>query len=195
MINSKEIELTLTGLSPLLMHAPVLANPLSPITIKHKKLTEKRNKTEEDYHAIAKSEYMSSLYWDEEIGVYVPTVSIKYSIWAGAKLNKNGKKVQRGVLLLEDKSKLIYDGPSSPADLWLDERFVDARSVSVGASRIMRYRPTFKNWELSVMITYDDEMIDEHELVYSADCAGRYIGIGDYRPDKGGNCGRFTVKY
>jgi hypothetical protein len=162
------------------------------------------NKTEEDYAIIAKSEWMAGLYWDKVLGVYVPGQSIQSSIWGGAKLHKLGKKIQRGVMVTEEKVKLIYDGPTSPSDLWMakdgsgdDERWTyrDARSVIVGAARLMRYRPRFDVWSVDLVIEYDTNMIDEHELMTSADSAGRYIGIGDFRRDKGGMFGCFSVKY
>ena len=80
----KTIRLALTGTSPLIMHSDKLSNPLDPATIAHKKLTSKRNRTEENQVAIARSEYENSLYLKDG-KVVIPTINLAASIIDGAK--------------------------------------------------------------------------------------------------------------
>lgn len=65
------LTLKLTGMSPLMMHADTLANPLNPITKAHKELTSKRKKTDDDHEAIAKSEFIAGAYWTKEDGFFI----------------------------------------------------------------------------------------------------------------------------
>ena len=58
--------------------------------------------------------------------------------------------------------------------------------------RVMRYRPMFKNWALEFHIEFEDEI--SPEVVKEAlEIAGRYVGIGDWRPEKKGKFGKFQV--
>lgn len=188
------ITLKLTSASALLMHSDRLANPLDPMTRAHKTLTDKRKRTQEDHELIAHSEWRWSMYWAEGIGPYLPSANIRSAIVEGGKLSKLGKALQRGTLILDDKIPLQYSGPREPDAMWDSGQFYDCRSVVVGTKRIMRYRPMFLSWSVQVDITYDASVIDAAQILQSARAAGNLIGIGDFRPNKGGNFGRFDVE-
>ena len=108
--------------------------------------------------------------------------------------NKKGKDTLRTTLVTDEKTKLEYPGPRTQEALWADRKFRDVRSVRVGTSRIMRYRPKFRDWSLEFELTFDPNMMEADILIQSAENAGRYIGLGDYRPEKGGLFGRFETK-
>ncbi|MBK8508772.1 MAG: hypothetical protein IPL51_09010 [Candidatus Competibacteraceae bacterium] len=188
----KELTIRLIGVAPLLMNADRLCNPLDPATIDHKRLTSKRTKTEDDNLSIAKSSYMGSLYCDEG-GPYLPTANIRAALVGGAKKSKRGAQMKSGAMILADRAPLDYPGPRLPQQLETPA-FVDARSVvnPSGKQRIIRYRPRFNQWAVSVAIAYDPKMLDADHLLEALDLAGRYIGVGDYRPEKGGLFGRFS---
>lgn len=179
----------LIGTRPLMMHADTFADPINPLTKQHKKLTSKRNKTDDDHEAIAKSEWRGALYFDDDIGPYMPGVNIEASMIEGGKLSKLGTKLKRGVEVIDEYCKLEYEGPRTVQALW-DKGFYDARSVKVQRARLMRYRPLFRKWSLTCNIAYDPEAMDYAEIVSCLTAAGQYCGIGDYRP----KFGRFTVE-
>ena len=183
------IKIKLIGSRPLLMHADCLADPLNPQTKLHKEMTAKRKKSDQDHEAIAKSEWRSGLYYDEQLGPYLPGININSAIIEGAKLSKLGKLLNRSIEVMDEKPRLDYDGPRKIEKLW-DARFYDARSVKISTSRIMRYRPIFKKWECTCEIAFDDEAINRDQLISCVLDAGKYIGIGDYRP----RFGRFTME-
>jgi hypothetical protein len=188
------INLKLVGITPLLMHSDRFANPLDAGAKAHKVLTSKRNKTDDDHEAIAKSEWLGSLYFDKKIGPYIPTSNIRSCLVEGGKLRKLGKAIQRGTLILENQSALHYIGSRDPDEMVLDNKFIDCRSVVISGKRLMRYRPIFREWELYVSIQFDSAVIDAQQLGQAMSDAGRLIGIGDFRPNKGGSYGRFEVK-
>jgi hypothetical protein len=68
---------------------------------------------------------------------------------------------------------------------------VDARLVVNPSTRgrIMRYRPRLDRWSLAFTIHILDEQLSTETVQQILDHAGRYVGIGDYRP----KFGRFTV--
>lgn len=183
------IKVRLSGSRPLLMHADVFADPLNPLTKAHKVLTGKRKKTDDDHEAIARSEWRGGMYFDEQIGPFVPGVNIEAAMIAGGKLSKLGTQLKRSAEVMDEKCKLEYDGPRTVEKLW-DQGFYDARSVKVSQARLMRYRPIFKRWTVDCEIAFDPESIDRAQVIKCLADGGQYCGIGDYRP----KFGRFDVE-
>lgn len=183
------IKVRLTGARPLLMHADVFADPLNPLTKAHKSLTGKRKKTDDDHEAIAKSEWRGGLYFDSDIGPYIPGINIESSMVAGGKLSKLGAQLKRSAEVMTDVCKLEYEGPRTVEGLW-SKGFYDARSVKVGQARIVRYRPIFHKWSLVCEVAFNPESIDKADILRCLVDAGLYCGVGDYRP----KFGRFSVE-
>lgn len=184
------ISVSIKSLGPMLMHSCRLANPLDPITKAHKALTGKRKKTDEDQLAIAKSEWMASAYFEDDVGVYIPGVNVESCLFEAAKLRKLGKIAKRAIFVNEDKIKLEYQGPKTLEKLFEDPRFVDARPVKVSTARLIRYRPKFDNWSARFDITFNSEQINRSELIDVMNDAGSLIGLGDFRP----RFGKFEVE-
>jgi hypothetical protein len=176
------LKVKVTGISPMIMHSDKLSNPLDPATKRHKEMTSKRKKTEDDLLEIARSEWMGSLYLDKEVGIYMPVQNVRKSLIEGARQNKLGKHIERGVVFMTDKAKLIYDGPKDVEKLWESGEFTDARTVVVSRARLMRYRPIFKEWNFAVEVIYDESVIDKRDIIMCWENAGRLIGLGDFRP-------------
>ena len=66
---------------------------------------------------------------------------------------------------------------------------VDVRMVRIQGARIERARPRLDNWALEFVMTVIDERITPAVLEDILRDAGKFIGIGDYRP----KFGRFEV--
>ena len=188
----QNVTLKLIGDSPLLLHSDRGANPIHADTVAHKALTSKRKKTEDDHIAIAKSEYMLGFYGGDAIAI--PSTNIKSALVEGAKLNKLGSAFNRCVLILADTIDIAHSGPKSKEKMWTTAACVDCRSVKVGQARLMRYRPRLNDWSLMVEVLFDEKMVERAQIIAAAENAGQYIGIGDYRPAKGGAFGRFRVE-
>ena len=88
-----------------------------------------------------------------------------------------------------------YEGPVEPDALWgQQEKFVDRRSVKVGTSRVIRTRAIFPEWSLEVTAEHDPDVADLFNVRQWAKIAGARIGLGDYRPQRGGLFGRFKAQ-
>ena len=183
------IQLKIQGTRPLLMHADVFADPLNPMKKAHAAVTSKRKKTDEDYEYIARSEWRGGMYFDDEVGPYIPGINLESCMVAGGKLSKLGARLKRSAEVMDDILPLEYSGPRDIEGLWRDG-YYDARSVKVSQARLMRYRPMFRNWGLTCTIAYDPESIDKDSVIRSMRDGGMYCGIGDYRP----KFGRFKVE-
>lgn len=184
------IKLRLKSVCPLLMHSDRFANPLDPATKAHKELTSKRKKTDDDHEAIARSEFLGSLYIDAQ-GPFIPSMNLDASFVEAAKMQKLGKHAKRGLMVLEDKVHLHYDGPRQAEKLAADPRFVDVRGVRVSMAKLMRCRPRFNDWTAECTVAFDSEQINENEVRQIIENAGRLVGVGDFRP----RFGRFAVKF
>lgn len=57
----------------------------------------------------------------------------------------------------------------------------------------VRFRPEFKNWSAKLMIRYNTAVITPAQIANLFNNAGFGVGIGDWRPEKGGQFGLFHV--
>lgn len=70
----------------------------------------------------------------------------------------------------------------------------DSVRVGMGASDL-RYRPEFQEgWECDLEIQYDTSNLQPADLVNLINRAGFGVGLLEWRPEKGGDFGRFKVK-
>lgn len=183
-----DFTITLTGTAPLLMHNSRLSNPLDPATKALKKVTGKRQKTDDDHEQIARLEFAGGLYLDPDVGPYIPGENIARALVDGAKLTKMGVKVTRGVFISTDVNPLSYNGPRTDDALW-EAGFRHMASVKIGTSRTMRCRPWFSEWKVQADGILDPSVLELEDLKSIADNAGSLIGLGDWRP----RFGRFTA--
>lgn len=183
------VKAKLTGLSTMLMHSSRLSNPLDPKVKELKLLTGKKKKTDEDQWAIARAEFELGMYYDDKLGPYIPTENIRKSIIEGGRLSKLGTAIDRCVQVLEDRAKLEYKGPRTVAELW-EGKFYDLSSVGVQNARTMRCRPAFEKWAATIELFFDPSMINRDQLLASMEAAGKFVGLGDYRP----RYGRYSVE-
>jgi hypothetical protein len=184
----RSAELRLEGEAPLLMHADTLLDITHPLTRQFKELTAKGSaqRTMDDNMNIARVEWLAGLYYDEALGPYVPGAMVKRAITEAATRLKKGAPLKRGLVVVQTKIPLEYDGPRDLEGLW-DEGFRDMRgAVNSGrnSGRVMRCRPCFEEWALTAEVAYDPTECDADTLAAIAEFA-QVRGIGDFRPEFG----------
>lgn len=59
--------------------------------------------------------------------------------------------------------------------------------------RVMTERPKMDEWSCEFTIVLDDDSISMDTIIEILEHAGKYVGIGDWRPDKKGRYGKFRV--
>lgn len=173
----------------LMMHNIRLANPLDEGTKRMKALTSVRKKTDDIHIQMADLEFELGMYYNEKEGPYIPGIWVDAAIIAGGKLQKNGSRIKRAAMVLDDIIPLRYDGPRKMVDLKADLNFRDIRAVTVGTAKTMRCRPKFVDWGAFFTVQYDPDQITKGELEQAIHAAGQCIGIGDFRP----RFGRFSA--
>lgn len=178
MLRKKEYRLRSTA--SLLMHNGLLADPTNPIVKAMKIISGKRAKTDADHEELARLGFLGGLYMDDS-GPVIPQPNIRATLIAAAKKRREGKLAESGVFV-ESPASLEYTGPRDPDELWEDGSFTNRAMVSVQRNRIARIRPEFKEWEATISIMYDSEIVSESQLDEWFEIAGRQIGFCDWRP-------------
>lgn len=72
---------------------------------------------------------------------------------------------------------------------------VDSRPVVIPATkgRVMRHRPKIEQWQASIPLEVDTDILPTSMIHQLLEEGGRRLGIGDYRPEKTGPYGRFAI--
>jgi len=177
------IKMVINGVSPLLMHNSQLSNPINAIVRQIKPISSKRKKTDADYAELARLEWLGGLYVDNG-RVVIPGENMEATFIAAAKKVRKGPQTKSG-LYCDGNFQLTYTGAKDITKLYEDDSFVDTRRVCIQRASIMRTRPRFDAWSLDFTVHYEDEQLNESEVVEFAEIAGRLIGLCDYRPKFG----------
>lgn len=182
------VKMTLTGLVPLILHNPRLADPMERVVQEIAKLTSKRTKTLDDRIRIQELEWEGGLYLNAAGSVIIPGHMIEGVLRQAGGMNKIKKNVEAGVVC-EDDCILKYDGPKDLAKLRNDPNFRDVRNAKIQGKMVMRCRPIFRSWSLPVTLSYLPSVINKDQVIDLVKFAGIRCGMGDYRPKHG----RFQV--
>lgn len=177
----KKLRVNLNGVSPLIMHSPKCVNPLHPLKIKLNEYTSKRKKTAEDLQMISDLEWECGVYWDDNVGLFVPNEAILATIVEGGKLNKNGSAIQKYVQIIESLAPLDIGEDQNYDKMKYDPRLRDVRSVVVEKKRVIRSRPRFNTWRCEFDLIYDENRIDAGTIALAVENAGKYIGLLEMR--------------
>lgn len=175
----KNIEVEITGISPLLQHRYPLEDSENRVKAKNK------NQTEDDVE--------KALYRLADGTIYQPAIHFISSMKrAGAKYQIPGQGKATYRTLIGSGTVLITPEaiPHRQQKYEIDVRPVVNPSTK---GRVVRKRPCFSNWSLRFTLEYDDLELSAAMIKELLEYAGRRIGIGDFRPEKGGPFGRFMV--
>jgi len=138
------------------------------------------------------------VYTDKKGRFYLPSTAVNRLLRESAANHKiKGSRkslkyvVPSAVFSVDDKIIILNGDGQTPAK----DFEVDSRPVVIPATkgRVMRHRPRWDVWSASFELDVDDELLDiklVHELLVEG---GKRIGLGDFRPEKGGPFGRFQV--
>lgn len=95
----------------------------------------------------------------------------------------------KGSVFIAEPFAIIEDMEGKPTTKYT----IDKRPVVIGKARISRCRPCWPKWRMRVPLEVDVSILSPQNVLDSLALAGRIVGIGDYRPEKGGGFGRFTA--
>lgn len=133
--------------------------------------------------------WKQALYSDKKLGIYEPSEHIWGSMIKAAvnfQIPGKGKKTYKDLI----KSAIIIEPDKIPLGKKEPDE-IDKRPVVIRGSRIVRQRPMMKEgWELSFTVNILDEQLPAEAVKRILEHAGRFVGIGDFRP----RFGRFIIE-
>lgn len=187
------VRVTLIGVTPLMVHSQDGMNPLNPLAIELAGII-KKTKTPAIASQISDLEFQLSLYYDKEIGPYIPAANVRKMLHDGAKKSKGGPKFLEAVRTLPDCQKfpLLYDGERGMEWLLKQMHFRDVRNVRVGKAFVSRTRAIFHNWKLQGNFIINEEVLKLAEFKAAGKQAGEGVGLGEFTPKRSGEYGTFT---
>jgi hypothetical protein len=156
-----------------------------------KRITDKkRGKTDDDRIELGNVETESKIYFDDKLGVYVPTRWLTEAICTGAfAVIKTGKdKMRGGIFATDEKAKLTYKDMGKVkaiTDVVMNPLFRHRALLPQGQIRIPKDFPIFKDWSFSTVIEFDDSVVDFSGLKSVVERTAKYVGFGDFRPTFG----------
>lgn len=136
-------------------------------------------------------EALQKVYRDADGIIYQPATHLEQAlIEAGKKLRVKGAGKATYSKIFGSMLSVYPDAIEHVnQDFEVDKRLVVIPSTK---GRIMRYRPKFLEWRLCFEVHVEDE-IPKAVVKEALEIAGRYVGIGDWRPAKKGKFGKFQV--
>lgn len=169
----KQIEIEITGISPLLMHR----YPLQPIESLEKKTPE-----EQAEFAAYRDPHTRNL--------YIPGDAIQRALVAAATYSKG-----KGRASLQKVAAACLLVSPERINLGVQSYEIDSRRVVMPATKgsVVRHRPKLFNWKAAFMLDYDEDLLTSTQINRILNDAGSRVGILDYRPEKKGSFGRFIV--
>ncbi len=136
---------------------------------------------------MARVEWMGSLYLRDKKPC-LPGELIEGCVFRAAASKKRSNDAKAAIFCL-GSFFLTYEGPKDINALWEIESYRLAVMVRVGAARIQRTRPIFREWAAVVEIQMNPEILNPSDVKEFLTIGGSQKGIGDWRP----RFGRFAV--
>jgi len=185
-----EMQFKIKGFAPLLLNNPQCADPLNKYTKLKKPITSKRSKTDEDHAELADLEIRSKIYWDDDLGIYIPSTWVQAAInKVSFSVSKVSKTAMRGCLFMnEPKIKLNYKNESmvrGPIDVVKNSEFRHKMILPQGQVRLAKYFPIFHDWSFESSLEFDESVTTGRDLKIMLERACKYGGFGDFRPTFG----------
>jgi hypothetical protein len=131
------------------------------------------------------ADVLGCIYRDGEGHVAFPSIAFKSAVVDACRFTDGMKMtVLRGAFHVDGEFVRIESAEQIPRE--------DMVRVGMGVADI-RFRPEFREWKATVRLTYNSRAISAAEIINLFNLAGFGVGIGEWRPEKNGQFGRFHV--
>jgi hypothetical protein len=183
--------LKVVGVSPLLMNNPQTVDRFNRFAKRMAVINAKKTRrTDDDYLEMRDLEMESKSYFDDEMGVYVPSSWVAEAIATSAfRVAKLSRADIRGAMFTpEEKITLNFrdkDKIKTITDIVKNPDFRHLMILPQGQTRLAKAFPIFHKWSFETTLEFDDKIIDPDSLSRIIDHTAKYGGFGDFRPKFG----------
>lgn len=180
-----QIVVPIVGLTPLIVHKFSEKS-------KRQMLDNMQGQKKAKQHRDPKADYDGAFYRLADGSYGFPVLGFK-----GASVS--AARHYRGLTMTMVKQLVFFSGgPSDDAREQLarieGEPFMREDVVTVGVSGTdLRYRPQFTEWRTTLDIQFVPSSISLPSVLALIDAGGMTVGVGEWRPEKSGNFGRFQI--
>lgn len=174
----QRIRLRLVGTSPLIVHKWSEKAKKQMLDKQMGRASQGKAKKDPD------QDYREALYIREDGSYGFPAVAFKAAAVRAGTYCDMKMIFLRGAFHVEGDLVHIEGEP---------EKREDMVRVGMGTADI-RYRPEFKKWATELNIVYNNRALTDEQIVNLFEIAGFAVGVGEWRPEKDGQFGRFEVE-
>jgi len=187
--------------SKVMKNAIVTISSVSPLSwSKYHKTPKLERESGEAYEART---WREKIHKDDQGKVFIPPMAFKNCLVSIAKylsmqIKGQGKKTytakfSSGIMIAEPVFLNNGNKPITIDGLIQETLFVPSQGANKGGSRVEKTFPLIKEWQCSVYCHILDEIITKDIFAKHFEEAGRFIGVGRFRPENNGYYGRFEV--
>lgn len=190
-MSMKNARVKITGVSPLLQNNPQTVDRFNEYARAMAQINAKKaRRTDDDYFRLRELEIRSKIFFDDKIGIYVPTTWLSEAIACSAfKVAKLSRDTIRGAMFTtENKTALSFrdrNKVKSPEDIVGNLDFRHVMILPQGQVRVVKAFPIFHDWSFETELEYENSVIDPDSLTRIVEHTARYGGFGDFRPTFG----------
>ena len=196
-IEIKEIVLNIVGTSPLIVHN-------WDVKVKQEMLDKQMGKAKTKRHSIKNPvrDFIESLYWLDGKPTEYTEDGFEAAIANGARFGFPANGMKASVVSAGYRAGVTKDKVSTYGSFHIDGEFIEIKGiphiredmvrVGMGAADI-RFRGQFDEWESLVKVRYNSGVMSAEQLVNLFQLGGFAVGIGEWRPEKGGQFGMYRV--
>ena len=183
-ISIERMEITIEGVSPLIQHKWSEKARTMMREKKGGKKTTIREVCNPEREMEDATHYTSN-------GSYgIPVAALKTAI-----INAAHKDIGIEKTLVRKSLFILCDDPGGILEMECADPIMREDCVRVGMGKAdLRYRPEFSDWSVRFVVEFDAGNLKPSDIVYLIDRAGFGVGLCEWRPEKGGDFGRFRIK-
>ena len=196
-IKIKEVEITIKGLSPLIVNnfSEKSKRQILDAQMKVTKEKELRNPIEDG---------MRACYWLTPMPDEFTEESFEKALKEGARFGFPSKGIKASIVSGAYRNKLTPDKVSLQGAFFIPDELVEIKYESMrirddyvriahGGTDV-RFRPEFDNWTMTFKMRYNENAYSLENILDFINLGGFSCGLGEMRTEKGGNFGSYEVK-
>lgn len=194
----ENLTLKIVGITPLIVHN-------WGIKAKQEMLDKHMGKAKTQKHAIKNpvEDFIESLYWLEGKPIEFTEEAFEEALKNGARFGFPSNGIKASAASAGYRAGVMKDKVSTNGAFHIDGEYTeiigiprmreDMVRVGMGSPDI-RFRGEFKEWSMLINIRYNSGIISAEQLVNLFQLGGFAVGIGEWRTEKGGQFGMYSVK-